>query len=240
MQSVPAAELVIQGLCSGLCLVARDGDVRGKCQCRCRGEFHGALADTPVATGMPTRWWEACGHGGWDLGVCPVVRSKRDDLRLWKTFKERGEPACWVEAHDPRTAGYTVLWDAVTMRLRIAELMALWPQREANLLNRMVYRLLTHGRARQGFSAPGEHLTVTGIRDLDEARTIAVIIGDCFSANPCGVVRAIEVLEGRSDPTTQGLNPEHGYPDALAFRGNPAATWAEKSRVATAPVGPPG
>lgn len=228
MASLPAADLVAQGLCSGLCLVARDDDRNGKCQCRCRGEFHGALADAQVETDRPARWWEACGHAGWDLNMCSVVHSKRDDFRMWKGFKSRGEPACWVEAYHPRSFGFVVLWDAVTMRLRVRELMALWPEREAHLLNRMVYRLMAQQRMRQGFTAPGEHLSAVGVRDFDEARTIALIIEECFAGNPCSVVRALEVLEGRPDPTTLGLNPEIGYPDVLAYQDNPAGSWLAK------------
>ena len=41
---VTASELVVSGMCSGACLVATsDG-----CDCRCRGEWHGALADALV------------------------------------------------------------------------------------------------------------------------------------------------------------------------------------------------
>jgi hypothetical protein len=226
-RSIPAVDLVAEGLCYPLCLVAGDRDINGRCRCRCRGEFHGALADAPVEIGSQvSSWWRACGHGGWDLGVCPVVRSKRDDFRLWKDFKATGSPVCWVEAYLPREMGFRVLWDGVTMRLRTRELVALWSEREARLLNRMIYRLMMQRRARQGFCAPGEHLSVTSIREFDEARTIALIISDCFAGNPCSAVRAIEVLEGRPDPISLGLDPEHGYPDSLAYKDNPAADWS--------------
>jgi hypothetical protein len=41
-----AAELVKEGLCDGSCLVAT-GPIDG-CECACRGDFHGLLADTVV------------------------------------------------------------------------------------------------------------------------------------------------------------------------------------------------
>lgn len=223
--TIPAADLVEEGRCSPLCLVARDNDRRGKCQCRCKGEFHGALADAPVESSGPIRWWEACRYGGWSLVHCPIVRSKRDDFRLWKEATVNGDPACWVEAVRTREVGHCVIWDAATMRLCTHELMELWPLREARLLNRMMVRLMEAGRVRTGFWAPGEHMSITGVPDLDEARTIALIVGECFAANPCGAVRAIEVLEGRPDPTALGLNPEHGFPDALAYVDNPSDAW---------------
>lgn len=218
MTDIPAADLVERGLCTGACLVARDDGPDGKCQCRCGGEFHGALSEAPVATGQDPRWWMACDYGGSTLDLCPLVASKRDELRLWKECREQGEPVCWVETYHPRTSGFVVLWDADTMNLRHQILMDLWQEREARLLNRMTRRVLERGRVRTLYGpAPGEYLALIGVRDLDEARTLALIIGECFMGNPCGAVRAIEVLEGRPDPTSLGLDPEIGFPDRLAY-----------------------
>ena len=46
-----AADLIALGMCSGACLVA-SLESFGGCDCRCRGEWHGVLADAPVKS----RW----------------------------------------------------------------------------------------------------------------------------------------------------------------------------------------
>ena len=46
-----AADLIALGVCSGACLVA-SLESFGGCDCRCRGEWHGVLADAPVKS----RW----------------------------------------------------------------------------------------------------------------------------------------------------------------------------------------
>jgi hypothetical protein len=45
VSTVPAAALVLTGVCSAACLLASGGD----CTCRCRGRFHGLLAEVPIA-----------------------------------------------------------------------------------------------------------------------------------------------------------------------------------------------
>lgn len=47
MTPVTARDLVTLGYCSGSCLVAADGKDGTSCTCKCKGWWHGHLADTP-------------------------------------------------------------------------------------------------------------------------------------------------------------------------------------------------
>lgn len=134
----------------------------------------------------------------------PIVRSGRDRARLCDAAALHGEPACEI---DKVKGGWVVRWDHHA---------AIWPQREAALLNRLTINLLKTRRATTGTKAPCDYWSLYPLRDIDEACTVWAILNECWHGNPCGAVRAVEVLEGREDPVSLGLDPEVGYPDWLA------------------------
>jgi hypothetical protein len=223
--------------CSPDCLFANP-ETYDTCTCRCGGVHHGQVRERPIPEngrlsagrmGQREHWWEACDRGGY-LALSwfvPVARTLKDEDKLWKRAREDGEPAACVRREGKRS--FSVLWDGITMGLRHHEVLGLWPEREARLLNRLVHSLLEQRHIRQGSIAPCEYFDLTGFRHLDEARTVYCLLQECFHANPCGTVRALEVLEGRTDPVELGFNPEVGFPDALAYEDNPFETWKRSS-----------
>jgi hypothetical protein len=157
---------------------------------------HAALIDVEVDQQQP--WWERCQLAGWSEPLLVDLPQRWSEL-------DRGVHG-GIEKSG-RTWG--IVWDAERGRTR-------WPAREAALVNRLTRRLVEQGRAISTGDAPCEWFAVRGIRTLIEAQVVMAIVGECWSGNPCGAVRAIEVLEGRGDPALAGLNPEFGYPDNLA------------------------
>lgn len=211
-ETLTAGHLVAIGECSAACLVAC-GDDSGKCSCRCGGRFHGALVDVRVAD-TPQSWWKLAGNVGWSemmLSSLPVAHTIAQQNRIYRRSRERDEAFGVVESHGKR---WDVVWDGITMSSRSPE--STWPRRESRLLNRFVDALLVGHRISFGGYAPCERLSLGAFKTLFEARVVLAVIGECYVGNPCGVVRAIEVLEGRKDPVELGLNPASSYPDRLS------------------------
>jgi hypothetical protein len=65
--TISAAELLDFGLCTGQCLLGQEDD----CICRCRGRWHGALADAQVVVPADLTLAEAL------AGAAPSRRRKR-------------------------------------------------------------------------------------------------------------------------------------------------------------------
>ncbi len=223
---VTAAELVMLGRCSGACMVATS-DAKA-CTCVCRGETHGRLADVAMELGQgKSAWWEACRRGGWskwlvDQHVVVVSNTGQFNAAYREQNKALGYALLVQRDGDRR---FTVMFDTPERDE------TLWPEHKAvEAARNFIHALLLKRRARSGFYAvrKPEYGQVSGLRDLDEAKTVAVLLGECILGNHCGTVRALYVLLGQSDPVDLGLNVERLYPPVAH------SEWC----TTTAPIGP--
>lgn len=211
--TVPAAVLVASGECSPACLLAQEAD--GKCRCRCTGRYHGALADAEVMRSPSSAWWVACDYAGYPAetvrAMTPIASTVRQENKLYLEAKKAREPFTCVAAVKK---GYVVRWDGIT--LPWSRRVPWWPEREAKLLNRLSVGLLRAGRIQAISEVPCEYFSAYPFRDLDEACVFWLLVNEVWCGNASGVVRAIEVVEGRPDPVSLGRDPERGYPDHLS------------------------
>lgn len=227
--ALPVADLLAQGTCSPMCLLAQEpGNL--PCTCRCRGEYHAALADATVPGPSITRWWEKSGMAGWQsftempggmtpspntfagMFIIPVARNESQDHHLYRKFIEAKRDAFYIRSFPGPGGGWEVLRDAYTIGDSEP-----WGDRESRLMNRLAENLLLQRRISQASPFPTSHGVLSGFKNLEEACVTYLIIGECLVGNVSSVVRAIEVLEGRPDPVVLGYHPEHGFPEELAY-----------------------
>ena len=55
---LPVESVLREGRCTPNCLLALENDDKQKCSCRCRGTYHGALADAHVVQVESNNWWK--------------------------------------------------------------------------------------------------------------------------------------------------------------------------------------
>lgn len=215
--TVRAADLIAERRCHPICLLAQEPD--GKCTCVCQGEFHGMLADAPVAA-RSQPWYEACHRGGWSEllleGTVPVVRTMAQENAAYQRAKKRGDPHLIVR--QTTATKFTVdfdLWPARITDYRFAgspdqkRPEDTWLLGAIELINRMSMGLLRGRRCdgATGMSANGVTWSAWPFRVRLEAMVVAALIGECYMHNLEGIARAVSVLEGGADPVDLGVIP---------------------------------
>ncbi|TMR13793.1 hypothetical protein ETD86_29960 [Nonomuraea turkmeniaca] len=229
--AVPASELISSGLCTPACLVAAGPHTDSACQCRCRGQWHGVLADVPVPANADRRpWWEKCRRGGWSaseidgtLQVCVTTEHNHDH---WRTCRSRYVPFVAVVKTDGRA--WQAIHDCGTLPYQPPpRWFSSWDNRKwhgqapftaGDLADRFLSNLVEQGRAASATCPPSERVVADGVRDVFEAKVIAVLLAEAFEGCFDGISRAISVLEGHPDPLTLGQMPlsylaAHTQPD---------------------------
>lgn len=210
---ITAGELLEQQLCTPQCLLALKDDAA--CSCRCGGKYHGRLADAELPKPRES-WWKKVNP--WAPGLleecAPIARTRRQANALYQSaVSRRGSPSIVRKSGASRWA---VEYDAYNFGTPA------WEELESLLLNRLMHRLLETRRVEGAARFPASYVGIHGVRELGEACVIWTVLGECHVGNVSTTVRAVEVLEGRPDPVDLGLHPEVGYPQKLAYEGNPA------------------
>ncbi|MEU4229458.1 hypothetical protein AB0F17_34620 [Nonomuraea sp. NPDC026600] len=163
-------------------------------------------------------WWEKCQRGGWSaaeidnaLQVCVTIEHNHDH---WRQCRSRYAPFVAVTKTGPRT--WQAVHDHGTLPYQPNSHGTGWDNRKwhgqapftaGELAQRFLAALVQQGRATGAVPPPAEHVAVGGLRDVHEAKVIAVLLGETFDSNHDGISRAISVLEGHPDPITVGQMP---------------------------------
>jgi hypothetical protein len=181
-----AGELVSEGLCSAACLIASEG----ACICRCRGSYHGVLADAPIpqAQRLPAWYERYCGWSQLALDeLCPVV-SRRQAWRMQANFGWRGPP---VYASSGRR--WTIETDSGLT------------DEEGGLAWCVVDALVLLGSVQKATGGRGPSF-IYGMKSRTETQAIGALLCELFYGNPDGALSCLRAL--REDLDARGLRDE--------------------------------
>lgn len=181
----PAADLIADGRCAPQCMVAADADPNGKCRCRCKGTYHGALGNTPVRIPAPALAWYDGRHGYGER----FLRSIRDltgpRLRYKLAYRGAHECAQPFIAIFRRSGTWHMICDVSHLS---------WPWEitpEANELLLVTCSWLVELRHAQGFFAAedGREWEIRGLNSEEEARILAYAFRESIFGNTGGTRR---------------------------------------------------